>query len=418
MALLLGCVGDDFTGSTDLANTLVKQSMSTVQLIGVPDASTPLPDTAAIVVALKSRTIAAQDAVAQSLAALDWLKSHGARQFFFKYCSTFDSTDEGNIGPVAEAMLARLGAGFTIACPAFPTTDRTIYQGHLFVNGMLLSDSPMRNHPLTPMTDPDLVRVLGRQTKLKVGLVPWAEVAKGTDAIRARFAALEREDRHIAVADALTDANLFDIGHACRDLALVTGGSGVAIGLPDNFRAAGLLASGAAAVIPTARGGEAVIAGSCSRATLGQIAHVKDKYPAFCLDPSAVAAGRDVAGEALAWAKGKTRPLFYSSDEPEAVRAAQDSHGRMEIGAALEAVQAGIARGLVASGVRRLIVAGGETSGAVVEALGVKALRIGPEIDPGVPWCEALGEPALALALKSGNFGAEDFFVKAFAMLP
>lgn len=418
MALLLGCVGDDFTGSTDLANTLVKQGMSTVQLIGVPDATTPLPDTAAIVVALKSRTIAAQDAVVQSLAALDWLKSHGARQFFFKYCSTFDSTDEGNIGPVAEAMLARLGAGFTIACPAFPTTGRTIYQGHLFVNGVLLSDSPMRNHPLTPMTDPDLVRVLGRQTKLKVGLVAAPTVMVGESAIRAAFATLAGDDRRIAIVDALSDAHLFDIGHACRDLALVTGGSGVAIGLPDNFRAAGLLASGTAAVTPTATGGEAVIAGSCSRATLGQIAHVKDKYPAFRLDPSAVASGRDVAGEALAWAQGKARPLFFSSDEPEAVRAAQDSHGRMEIGAALEAVQAKIARGLVASGVRRLIVAGGETSGAVVEALGVKALRIGPEIDPGVPWCEALGEPALALALKSGNFGAEDFFVKAFAMLP
>ncbi|MGE0255368.1 MAG: 3-oxo-tetronate kinase [Alphaproteobacteria bacterium] len=418
MALLLGCVGDDFTGSTDLANTLVKQGMSTVQLIGVPDASTPLPDTAAIVVALKSRTIAAKDAVAQSLAALDWLRGHGARQFFFKYCSTFDSTDEGNIGPVAEAMLARLGAAFTIACPAFPTTGRTIYQGHLFVNGVLLSDSPMRNHPLTPMTDADLVRVLGRQTKGKVGLVPATAVMAGEGAIRDGFARLEGDGRAFAVVDAITDAHLFDIGHACRDLALVTGGSGVAIGLPDNFRAAGLLASGTAAATPTVTGSEAVIAGSCSRATLGQIAHMQREYPAFRLDPFAVADGKDVAAEALAWAKDKTRPLFYSSDEPEAVRAAQDRHGRMEIGSALEAVQAKIARGLVAAGVRRLIVAGGETSGAVVEALGVKALRIGPEIDPGVPWCEALGEPALALALKSGNFGAEDFFAKAFAMLP
>ncbi|MBM3558516.1 MAG: four-carbon acid sugar kinase family protein, partial [Alphaproteobacteria bacterium] len=237
-------------------------------------------------------------------------------------------------------------------------------------------------------------------------------------AIRDAFARLEDEGKAFAVVDAISDAHLFDIGRACRDLALVTGGSGVAIGLPDNFRAAGLLSSGAAAAAPTARGGEAVIAGSCSRATLGQIAHMQRSFPSFRLDPFAVAAGKDIAAEALDWAKDKARSLFFSSDEPDAVRAAQDRHGRMEIGAALEAAQAKIAQDLVAAGTRRLVVAGGETSGAVVETLGVKALRIWPEIDPGVPWCESLGAPQLALALKSGNFGAEDFFDEAFAMLP
>lgn len=419
--MLLGCIADDFTGATDLANTLVRQGMRTVLLLGVPQDEKPV-GADAVVVALKSRTIPAGEAVDQSLAALRWLRDNGARQFFFKYCSTFDSTDDGNIGPVAEALLDGLGEDFTIACPAFPTTGRTIYLGHLFVGDLLLSDSSMRDHPLTPMTDSNLVHVLGRQTQGRVGLVHHRTVSHGAAAIAQEFDRLHGDGCVAAIVDAIDDADLLAIGHAAADLKLVTGGSGVAMGLPDNFRRAGLLtAKGAADALDPVDGLEAVIAGSCSAATIGQVAEMGGTHPMFRVDPAALAAGEDVAGAALDWAAAKLPKgpvLIYSTDQPDAVAAVQGRLGRDEAGALVEDAMAKIARGLADAGVRKLVVAGGETSGAVVQALGVTALRIGPEIDPGVPWTQSLGDPPIALALKSGNFGAPDFFVKALRMLP
>lgn len=422
MTLLLGCVADDFTGATDLANTLVRNGMRTVQLFGVPGASLSLPDVDAVVVALKSRTIAPDQAVAQSLAALDWLRSAGARQFFFKYCSTFDSTPRGNIGPVADAMLAALGADFTIACPGFPENGRTICHGHLFVGDVLLSESGMRNHPLTPMTDANLVRVLAAQSRHPVGLVRYSTVDRGPAAIAEDFKRLRRDGRRYAIVDALSDRHLRDIGAACADLQLVTGGSGIALGLPDNFRAKGLLSETVdAEALPAVDGLAAVLAGSCSDATLGQVAHMRERRPAFRVDPLALAEGRDVPAEALAWAVDKLADgpvLIYATAAPDEVRKAQDALGRDQAGALVEGAMARIAQGLVARGVRRLVVAGGETAGAVVGALGVRGIRIGPQIDPGVPWTASLDEPALALALKSGNFGSRDFFLKALERLP
>lgn len=422
MPLLLGCIGDDHTGSTDLANTLVKNGLRAVQLIGVPGDDAPAPEAEAIIIALKSRTTPAADAVAESVAAIRWLKRAGARQFFFKYCSTFDSTDKGNIGPVTEALMTELGCDITIACPAYPTTGRTIYQGHLFVFGDLLSESSMRNHPLTPMTDANLVRVLGRQTALPVGLVHCADVMRGAPSISKALDTLKADGKRIAIVDAITDDQLYDIGAACDGMALVTGGSGVACGLPANFHRAGLVPGNAAnaASLPDVAGFEAIIAGSCSTATLAQLAHVKKTHPLFRVDPGRVMAGADVAAEALEWAAGRLeheRPVFTASADAKSVAIAQQHFGRMEVGEMLERTLAAIAVGLVERGVRRLVVAGGETSGAVVRALGIEALRIGPEIDPGVPWCETLDEPKLAIALKSGNFGGEDFFSKAFGML-
>lgn len=431
MGVLLGCIGDDFTGSTDLASTLVASGMRTVQLIGVPEPGDSVPDADAVVVALKSRTTPASEAIAESLAALEWLRAAGARQFFFKYCSTFDSTDDGNIGPVAEALLAALGERFTIACPAFPETGRSIYNGHLFVGDRLLSESGMRDHPLTPMTDPDLVRVLARQSEGSVSLVPYATVRHGAGAIREAFDA-EREAGHrFAIVDAIDDAHLNAIGEAAAGLALVTGGSGVARGLPENYRRQGLLgAPEGADALPPVPGLEAVISGSCSQATRAQVAHMKGTRPAFQVDVGALAGGRDVAAEALAWALERLADgpvLIYSTDDPDGVRAIQERVGRERAGAMAEEAMASVARGLVAAGVRRLVVAGGETSGAVVGGLGVKGLRIGAPIDPGVPWCLGFGaglaaatgeaEPAMALALKSGNFGSEDFFTKALRVL-
>ena len=419
--LLLGAIADDMTGATDLANTLVRRGMRTVQLVGVPQSDTEVSDADAIVVALKSRTVPVADAVAWSRASLAWLIKSGVRQTFFKYCSTFDSTDQGNIGPVAEALLADLGASFTIACPAFPENGRTIYLGHLFVGDRLLSDSSMRHHPLTPMTDSDLVRVLGRQTKGKVGLIAFATVNAGPGSIAQAMQQLAREGYRHAIVDATTNQHLMDIGEASADLALVTGGSGLALGLPANFaRRYGFVPDTSAARLPSITGAAAVVSGSCSAATLRQVANMREKCPSFAVDPLQLAKGKDVVGQALAWAKPKLGPvplLVTASASHETVAQVQQTLGRERAGALVEAALGAIAKGLVDAGVRKLVVAGGETSGEVVRSLGVTALRIGPQIDPGVPWTLSLAEPQLALALKSGNFGTDDFFTKAFRVL-
>ncbi len=425
MALVLGCIADDFTGATDLANTLVLEGMRTIQVIGVPDGPAP-EGVDAIVVALKSRTEPVAKAVADSRAALAWLRQSGATRFFFKYCSTFDSTKQGNIGPVAEALLADLGDSFTIACPAFPENERTVYQGHLFVGHQLLSDSPLRHHPLTPMTDGNLVRFLRHQTEGEVGLVPYRTVEHGASAIRSEFEALRQQGIRVAIVDAITEWHLRSIGEAGADLPLITGGSGVALGLPDAYRDAGLLEVGLIADdLPSIAGLSAVVSGSCSPATLGQIEVFERSRPVFRVDPFDLAKGRDMAAEALTWAEGKLEDgpvLVAASAPPDTVAAVQQELGREAAGAMVEQALAAVARGLVGLGVRRLVVAGGETSGAVVETLGIRGLRIGPQIDPGVPATVTLpgtgGAPELALALKSGNFGKPEFFQKAFKVMP
>ena len=420
--MLLGCIADDFTGATDLASMLVRNGMRTTQVIGVPDPGQALPDADAVIVALKSRTIPAGDAVRQSLAALRWLQQGGARQILFKYCSTFDSTDAGNIGPVADALVDALGCGFAIACPAFPTNARTVYQGHLFVGGVPLNESGMQDHPLTPMRDANLVRVLSRQTEGGVGLVPFATVEQGAGAVRDALTALKEQGRRYAIVDAVTDAHLVAMGEAVAAHALLTGGSGVAMGLPENFRRAGLLRDGASGALPSVEGHAAVLAGSCSRATLFQVGVARDRIPTLELDALATPDADALADQALRWAEGKlsgTPVLIAASAPPDKVAALQAKLGRDEAGALVERTLAKVAAGLVEAGVRRLVVAGGETSGAVVEALGVRRLAIGDEIDPGVPWTYAEGSGApMLLALKSGNFGGRTFFLDAFERAP
>jgi len=418
MAVLLGCIADDFTGATDLANTLVKGGMTAVQVIGVPTG--PLPEADAVIIALKSRTAPVAQAVAESLAACEALLAAGARQIFFKYCSTFDSTPAGNIGPVADALVRRLDCGFALANPAFPTNGRTVFQGHLFVGTQLLNESGMENHPLTPMTDANLVRVLSRQTDGTVKLIPFQVVEQGATVLRHTMTGLKESGWRYAIIDAVTDQHLLAIGEAAAEHALITGGSGVAMGLPANFRRQGKLPErgAAAAALPAMRGHAAVIAGSCSRATLGQIGYARDHAHTLELSPLATPDAAALTAQALAWAEDKlgAHPVVIAaSGTPEQVQALQAKLGRDAAGALVEEALAGIAAGLVARGVGRLVVAGGETSGAVVSRLGVQALRIGPEIDPGVPWTHA--EPGgLHLALKSGNFGARDFFLKAFGV--
>ncbi len=416
---ILGVIADDFTGATDIAGMLVKGGMRTIQTIGVPAKGTIPDDVDAVVIALKTRSIPAADAVAQSLDALKALQAAGCVRFFFKYCSTFDSTDAGNIGPVGDALLDALNAKQAIYCPAFPVNGRTIFFGHLFVGDVLLSDSHMKHHPLTPMTDASLVRVLARQTPHKVGLVALKQVQSGSAVLREALDKLAADGVRHVVVDAVADTDLGIIGEAIGDDTLVTGGSGVALGLPAAYRRRGLMAhrSGADA-LPKTEGASAVLAGSCSAATLGQIKAFKGAH--LALDTDAICRGEDVAGKALPWAReklGKAPILLSASDTPEAVKALQAKYGIEQSSQAIEKTMAALARGLVEAGVGRLVVAGGETSGAVVGALDVTALRIGPEIDPGVPWTASVGARPLLLALKSGNFGAPDFFTKAFDRL-
>lgn len=418
----LGCIADDFTGATDLANNLVRAGMRVMQTIGVP--SSPLgAEVDAVVVALKSRTIAPQEAIEQSLQALAWLQAQGASQIYFKYCSTFDSTAQGNIGPVTEALMQALNTDFTIATPAFPDNGRTVFKGYLFVGDVLLNESGMQHHPLTPMLDANLVRVMQAQCKGKVGLIDHRTVAQGQSAIAQRVSDLKAQGISIAVVDAVSNDDLLRLGPALKTMPLVTAGSGVAIGLPANF---GLSPTLQASVLPKAQGLQAVVSGSCSQATNRQVAHFKQSgRPAWAIDPLALAnstsQGADVVAQALQWAQPHLQSgpvLVYSTDAPEAVKAVQTQLGVEAAGALVENTMAAIAKGLVDLGVQQLVVAGGETSGACVQALNITQLQIGPQIDPGVPWCHAHSSAkAIHLTLKSGNFGTDDFFTKAFQQL-
>lgn len=419
--MLLGAIADDLTGATDLALTLSREGMKTVQVVGVPPADFDFASADAVVIALKSRTIPAKDAVALSLAAARSLLAGGAEQIVFKYCSTFDSTPSGNIGPVAEALADLLGEQLTLACPAFPANGRTVYRGHLFVGDLLLSDSTMKDHPLTPMRDANLVRVLQQQTSLQVGLVNRDVVSKGEDAIASAFEVAREKGERIVIVDAIEDQDLREIGHAASAMKLITGGSGIALGLPENFRRAGKLAPLDAARRFAGPAGPAIIlAGSCSAATRRQIRTAIDAgTAAIKLDPMAIAAGETTADAVIDWVSSQTGgiPMVYSSADPEDVRKSQDALGRDKAGEIVEHLLASVAVGLRARGYNRFLVAGGETSGAVVQGLGVEALLIGPEIDPGVPWTLSLeGDQSVALALKSGNFGSDDFFLKAWSL--
>jgi 3-dehydrotetronate 4-kinase len=416
---LLGCIADDFTGGTDLANNLVKSGFQTVQTLGIPRDGKTAVDSDALVVALKTRTCPPEQAVKESLEALGWLRTLGCKQFYFKYCSTFDSTPRGNIGPVIEALLEALGSDFTIACPAFPDNGRTVYRGHLFVHDVLLNESGMQNHPLTPMTDPNLVRFLSTQTSAKVGLIRFDRIGQGPNAVVQEMQQLRQAGVRIAITDCLGNADLIVLGGAAKDLALVTGGSGLALGLASNFG----LWRAAPVPVPAFSGERAILAGSCSKMTLRQVEHAK----AACrhrqisvknLAEDSEAEIRDI----LAWAKeigNEPRPLLiYTSETVEGLTRNQNELGLEKASSLCERALAEIAAGLIENGVTQLIVAGGETSGAVVKRLGLDLLKIGPEIDPGVPWTLASGAgKQLALALKSGNFGSEDFFIKAWKVL-
>ena len=422
MAITLGCIADDFTGATDLANMLVKGGLKTIQLLGTPGKSDVVPSVDAVIIALKTRTIPVEEAIEQSLRALNWLKSAGAEKFFFKYCSTFDSTDDGNIGPVIDALMADLETPFTIACPAFPETERTIFKGHLFVGDKLLSDSPMKYHPLTPMTDSNLVSTLSRQTSQKVGLVQYTDILGGPSEIRKAFDQLRKEDVAIAITDVLNDEHLYFLGEAVKDFKLITGGSGIALGLPSQLKSRKNHKEKIAAhKLPKVLGKELILSGSCSEMTLAQVNEFSKRYRTLKLNPIELAESNSSLNNAVDWviqAKGKEPILVYASAPPDAVNEAQKRLGRDLASSIVENALAKIASAAVQNGFRRIVVAGGETAGAVVSNLGIKGIMIGEQIDPGVPTTVSIGNPTIGLVLKSGNFGSVNFFEKALKVMP
>lgn len=420
--LLLGAVADDVTGATDLGATLSQNGMDVVQILGSPAGDDEPLEADAVVVALKTRTAPVEQAVAESVEAARWLLARGARQLFFKYCSTFDSTEAGNIGPVAEALLDLVEEDLTVVCPAYPENERTVYQGHLFVGDRLLSESGMRHHPLTPMTDADLVRFLGKQCRdaRSVGLVPFAVVDQGAGAIRAALGDLRARGVRLAVVDAVEEDHLWSTATAVAGLRLLTGGSGIGRGLPANFRRTDALPQRVEPRLPPLVPPVAVLAGSCSVATRAQVAAMAAGHPTLALDPVALATGGQALEAVVAEARSALdggAVLIHSTAAPEKVAEAQKTLGREQASETLERAFGAVASALVDAGVRTLVVAGGETAGRVAATLGLRRLRIGPEIAPGVPWTLHLGEPPVHVAFKSGNFGSEDFFLKALAAL-
>ena len=422
--LALGCIADDYTGASDLANTLTRCGLRTVQTIGVPSDDLALPEVDAVVVSLKSRSIEADLAVTRSRAAEKWLRGRGAGHVLFKICSTFNSTDAGNIGPVMDALRANSGDAIVLVTPAFPETGRTVYQGNLFVGSVPLNESPLKDHPLNPMHDSNLVRVLARQSQTKVGLVDLATLARGADAVRGRLADLAGNGCGAAIIDAVFDRDLETIGSAALDHRLSVGASGIGLGLARALVASGKVKSGAAGAIAGAAvgGPAACLAGSCSQATLQQIANAEKTMAVLHLDPEQIIAGPAEARRALAWASDRISGgpiLIASSSTPDQVAALQSRHGRDAAGHAIEQAMADIAEGLVQSGVRRLVVAGGETSGAVVDRLRIPGFLVGAEIAAGVPVLRAVGADKgdMLLALKSGNFGGAEFFSDALKLM-
>jgi uncharacterized protein YgbK (DUF1537 family) len=424
VTLALGCIADDYTGASDLANTLTRCGLRTLQTIGVPAADLDLPEVDAVVVSLKSRSIEAGLAVSRSRSAEKWLRGRGVDHVLFKICSTFDSTDAGNIGPVMDALRADSGDTIVLVTPAFPETGRTVYQGNLFVGSVPLNESPLKDHPLNPMHDSNLVRVLARQSKTRVSLVNLADIAHGPDAVRKRLADLAGRGFGAAIADAVFERDLETIGAVALDHRVSVGASGIGLGLARALVTSGKVKPNAASPISEVPvgGAAACLAGSCSHATLQQIASAEAVIPVLHLDPDQAVAGKDEAKRALAWARERLKQgpiLIASSSTPDQVAALQARHGRDAAGHAIEQAMADIAEGLVLSGVRRLVVAGGETSGAVVDRLGIPGFLVGVEIAAGVPVLRAVGAKGgeMLLALKSGNFGGPEFFSDALELM-
>ncbi|MBY3072961.1 four-carbon acid sugar kinase family protein [Rhizobium laguerreae] len=425
MAIFLGSIADDYTGASDLANTLTKNGLRTVQTVGIPDPALALPDVDAVVVSLKIRSVPASDAVTAATSAERWLRQRGAGHVLYKICSTFDSTDAGNIGPVAEALSEAAGGGVVLVTPAFPETGRTVYFGHLFVGGQPLNESPLKDHPLNPMHDANLVRVLTRQSRNAVGLIDLTCIAAGAGAVKARLDTLSKASVTAVIADAIFERDLETLGEIALETPVSTGASGLGLGLARALVRSGRISSGGATTADAIRpvgGLSAIVAGSCSKATLHQLDIAERSMPVLRLDPERLLAGPDEIAAAISWAGERISAgpvVVAASAAPETVSRLQSLYGREASGHAIETATSIITAELVERGVRRLVIAGGETSGAAVDRLAIPAFLIGPEIAPGVPVLRTIGNAQgdMLLALKSGNFGGEDFFTAALAVM-
>ncbi len=412
----LGVIADDFTGATDIASFLVQNGLSTIQFSGVPQQQ-DAPATQAIVVSLKTRSCAVEEAVTQSLAALKWLQEQGCDRFYFKYCSTFDSTEKGNIGPVTDALLAELGETQTVICPALPVNGRTVYLGHLFVGEQLLSDSGMRHHPVTPMTDSNLLHLMTRQARGKAGLIGAPVLDRGAGAVREKLTELKNQGVNYVVLDTLNEQHLLTQGEALGEMRLVTGGSGLAIGLARQWATAGAAGDDAEAAGRPQGERAVVLSGSCSQMTNKQVSAYRLLAPSQEVEVTRCLENTDDYAQHLCdWVAGNSdrplAPLLYATADAEQLQAIQQQYGAQRSSEAVENLFAAVTRELKRRGWQRFIVAGGETSGVVAQSLDVTAFHIGPAISPGVPWVRDIAQP-LSLALKSGNFGDEQFFRRA-----
>lgn len=413
--MLLGVIADDFTGATDIAGFLVANGMKTIQLNGVPQEEMSLTADA-VVISLKSRSCPVNEAVSLSIQALLWLQAQGCPQFYFKYCSTFDSTPQGNIGPVTDALLNELGESFTIICPSLPVNGRSVYQGHLFVQGELLNESGMRHHPVTPMKDANLMRLMEAQAQGRAGLVNYQQIEQGAETIAARFDALRQQGYRYAVVDTLNDAHLASIGRACRELKLITGGSGLAAGIAQNWANALSDQSVAMQAGQPGSGSTVILSGSCSVMTNRQVAAYQSQAAHFALDVKQCLCEPAYIEQVLDWVISHLNeplaPMVYATAQPHTLHAIQAEFGAQASSQAVEQFFHHLVQRLQQHGVSNFIVAGGETSGVVTQSLNVRGFYIGPQIAPGVPWVKAIDQP-LSLALKSGNFGDEHFFTSA-----
>ena len=430
----IGCIADDYTGGTDVAAGLRRAGLRVALVFGVPTSSQALPPCDAAVVAMKFRTAPVEKASTDVAAAYDWLTSQGFERFYYKYCSTFDSTPEGNIGPITDLLLQLTGMQTAVICPSSPVHGRTVYHGHLFVGDRLLSESPLRSHPLTPMTDPDLVRFLARQTAGRVGLVRWADVATGPSAVREAVDLLARSGVRHVVTDAISAGDLRTVASAAQDRSLLTGGVGLAEAWaelvhdrrddgPDtpegdtSSAPSATLDRRGTAVEEASEGDTLVLAGSCSAASLEQVAEAKEAFPSHRLDPVRTPDPGQMLQEALAWLQaqpsGQPRLIYASATraEREAAIAAMGPRTAEHV----ERVLGALAVHAAAEGTRRFVVAGGETSGAVVSALGIQQVLVEDELEVGVPWCTTEGRSPMRLLLKSGNFGSRRLLVEAAA---
>jgi 3-dehydrotetronate 4-kinase len=421
MAIVFGAIADDFTGATDLAGLLARSGYPVSLRLGLPDEAEPETSASAFeIIALKCRTIPKNEAVNQVLSAHAWLEARGAKHLYWKYCSTFDSTMKGNIGPVAEALMHAVSAAQTIYCPAFPENGRNVFMGHLFVGETLLSESPMKDHPLTPMRDSNLLRLLSPQVQGKVGLINRLTVAEGVSALRAKLNTLAAEGVAHVIVDAVANSDLTIIAEATLDLPLITGGSALAMPMPGLLAKRGLLErKNETPFNPAVEEGQIVLSGSCSAMTLNQIEHYKAQAASYRLDPIVLA--EKGTSEVHQWLEGipiEAPKLIYASTDPVSLNAVQAKLGAERAGHIVEAALADLAVSAFKLGIRKFVVAGGETSGAIAQALGISKLRVGREIAPGVPWTYGSinGDP-VALALKSGNFGTRTFFSDALQML-